>query len=609
MGFTPSIVTTSNVKETLLELAKKGEIEYERLGFDLLGSASYYKQASSRKWTQIDEKVKATVLQLKYLAHKSILFKEQYKIKVYQKKEPSSSCRPKVLLRANQTQSKVILLIKSDSKLTPNKACLQELIHEVRRKLLLSNFMLGLFTTNLQKALLPVIELYKKHGKLPKDIKIVIAQALEPETNHAQKQVLYYLQKEEDQRTAYEKGVDEDELLIESHLPIISRGGRSCQGKYLPAHGPVITSNDVLYHDDTIKMIATNKSLKFYALKAGYLEMVDNHISVSNSLSLKEAGFKTTGSITVGGHRDIDLKITSNDRHGDAVTKGVAIDVSNIDVNGSVAENTSLKAESVNIGAHTHKTTQIVAEDEASVYLHRGNLKAKDAKIVKLEQGLVEAETVTVEEILGGEIRARHVKVEKIHSNAKIYASESIEITHIKGDHNKFYIAPNKVEDQEALIEKLEAELAIKKKNFKDEEKNFEKQETQYNLNYERIDVFKKQVTDAIKRNTTPPKAVAIRVKQYGIDTKRLFTLKETLAELKEDYQESKLHLEKHQNILLHATITYHGRWDGKQEIFYEHFDSDLVEKYIPKGDIRTIIYSQLESNQLVTVSGSRNKD
>lgn len=606
MSFETTVTTTSNVKETLMVLAQEHGLHFQDINFDLLAVSTYYRSSSAKKWTLVDDKIRGQLLQTKYLAHKSIAFKEQYKIKIYLKKNPAKGCRPELTLQSNKTQTKVMLFIKKTSELTLSKTCVQEFINEIRRKLLLSNFMLGLFTINLQKAMQPVIEHYKKEKANIQDLKIMIAQALEPQTNHAQKRIYHYLQKAEDQRTAYEKGVDEDELILETRLPIISLGGRNCKGQYLPAHGPVITSNELFYYDETIKMLANNESLKFYALKSGYVDLEDDHLSISNALSLRDAALSTTGSITVGEHRDMNLKITSNDHHGDAINKGVDIEVSNLEVKGSVAGNTSLKAESVVIGAQTHKTTQIVAEEDASVYLHRGDLKAKDAQIAKLEQGTVIAETVTVEEVLGGEIRAKHVKANLIRSNCKIYASESIEIVQIRGQHNKFYIAPNKIEDQSLLIEKLEKKLAIMRNNLKIQEANLQRHISQYESNYERIDEFKRQVANAIQKGLPQPKALAIRVKQYGIDTKRLFALKETLGDLREAEEEASMDLERRRNIMLYATISFEGRWDGTQEIFYEHTDSTLVEKYIPEGHIDTIIYKNLESNQLVRVAGSK---
>lgn len=605
MSFQTTVTTTSNVKETLTLLAEDHSLATESLSFDLLAVNTYYRTSSAKKWILIDAKIRSQVLQVKYLAHKSITFKEQYKIKIFLKKSLSKECKPEFTLKSNKSQTKVMLFIKKTSKLSMHKACMQEFINEARRKLLLSNFILGLFTINLQKALQPAIDSYKKEGNFSKDLKILVSQALEPQTNHEQRRIFHYLQKAEDQRTAYEKGVDEGELILESRLPIITRGGRNCKGTYLPAYGPIISYNELYYYDETIKLITDDQSLKFYALKSGYVDLEDNHISISNTLSLKDAAFSTTGSITVGAHRDVDLKITSNDHHGDAINKGVDIDVSSLEVKGSVAGNTSLKAESVRIGAQTHKTTQIIA-DEASVYLHRGDLKTKDGHIAKLEQGTVVAETVTVEAMLGGEIRAKHAKVDLVRSNCKIYASDSIEIDQIRGHHNKFYIAPNKIEDQDALIQKLEKKLALMRSELKMQESNLQRHIFQYESNYAQIDDLKREVSNAIQKGLPQPEVLAIRIKQYGIDSKRLASLKETVTQLKEEEEEASFYLEKRRNIISYATIAFEGRWDGRQEIFYEHTDSPLIEKYIPEGHIDKIVYKDIDSDKLVKVFGSK---
>ena len=59
----------------------------------------------------------------------------------------------------------------------------------------------------------------------------------------------------------------------------------------------------------------------------------EQKLSISNELLLDIASVKTTGSITLGGHRDIDLKIDQDDISKDALDRGIAVDVSKEDWN------------------------------------------------------------------------------------------------------------------------------------------------------------------------------------------------------------------------------------------------------------------------------------
>jgi hypothetical protein len=599
MGFEPVTLTTSNVKESLRDCAKKFKVSPDSLTFDILGSATYYKKHPSPKWIQLDEKSKKQILQTKYLTSDAIHFKEQYKIKVYTKQARVKACAPEFKIQANSTKSKAILIVSKTSIFSLTNACLQEFTQEIRRKLVLSNYLIGIFSQDPKLILQPLIAEIKAKKRLTNPMKLALTKALEPGTNFSMKLIHHYLEKDEDKRTAYEKGVDPDELIMEYVYPISANSGRSCQGTLLAPFGPEINSCELITYDETIRCSIEEESMKFYANKSGYVDFENNHLVISNSLNLESAAFNTTGSITIGGHREIDLKITSNDEFEDAIDKGVDIDVSNLDVRGSVGGNTSLKAETIKIGAQTHKTTQIVAED-ASVNLHRGDLKAKNAEIAKLEHGLVQGETVKVREMLGGEIRAKHVTVDIVHSKVRIYASESITIGQIKGVNNKFVIAPDKVEDQDEAISKLEKEIETLKKNLVEDEKEFEEKFKNYEVTYSRIDEFKLQVAKAMQSGMPPPKAASIRVKQYTLDTIKLKEINGELSQQRRAIEDAIFSLDKYKNIMLYATINFKGTWDGHQEIFYEYSHPETIEKYIPEGRIEKIIYTHIEEENLI---------
>lgn len=602
MSVKPITVTTANVKEALLHYAKSSKVSVDSLSFDILGFATYYRQHPSTKWVSITDKNRRQVLQEKYLCSPLFYFKEQYKIKIYSKLATIKGCAPDLKLKANASKSKLLLIVQKTSVFTVSNECLQEYIHETRRKLLLSNYFIGLFVMDLSIIFKPLIAEFKKKKTLMQDVKLPLAKARDPETNRSMTLVEHYLNKDEDKRSAYEKGVDAKELIFEYIYPLLATHGRSCQGLILKPFGPDIDSCELISYDDTVSCLIEETSMKYYAEKSGYVDFHENHIMVSNSLNLEGAAFNTTGSITLGGHREIDLTITSNDEMDDAIDKGVDIDVSNLEVRGSVGGNTSLKAETISIGAQTHSTTKIVAQ-EASVNLHRGDLSAKNAEISKLEHGLVQAETVKVKEMLGGEIRAKRVDVMVLHSKVKIYASEVINIAQIKGLNNKLIIAPDKVENQDDAIANLEKEIIRLKSELASDEKSMDEKFKNYELNYARIDDFKRQVAKAAQEGKPPSKAAAIRVKQYSIDTIRLDELNNNLSEKRSLIEEAILDLDKHKNIMLYAKINFKGIWDGHQEIFYEHSHSDTIEKYIPEGKIDTIIYTQIPEDELITVS------
>ena len=183
-------------------------------------------------------------------------------------------------------------------------------------------------------------------------------------------------------------------------------------------------------------------SIRFYATQSGYVKRQNGIFSISHELRLKGASFKDTGSIETGSDKEIHVKINHEDDSKDAVGSGVNIDVQTLDVKGTIGSNTKIQACDVTIGAQTHKRSQIEVQENATIHLHRGDLKAKNATIEILEAGKIEAQTVRITKMMGGEIIADHVIIDTLYSNANITALKSITIQSIVGDGNNLIINP-----------------------------------------------------------------------------------------------------------------------------------------------------------------------
>lgn len=602
-SFKPIVITTTNVQESLKGICKQYQFDMDQINFDIIGFNTFYNKLPSTQWIPITPDKRRQIIHIKNLTNSEISLKEQYKLKVYLKEFPKG-CHPLIKLTANSSYTEISAIIKKESQFALTKLCLQEYIHEIKRKLIYNGFLIGLFLIDLEKALAPLIGSVQKQKCIEEDLKIIVSKAVPPSTNIAAKIIRHYLNKHEDQRTAYESGVDEDEIILEYQLPHRALGGRSCRGLYLAPLGPKIESNMLIYTDPkTIYRTQESNKLFFLSRKQGYVHYEDQHLSISNELKLESARFNTTGSITPGGHRNVNLKIASDDEFDDAINTGVNIDVSNIDVHGSIGGNTNLKAESIKVDAQTHKNATIEVAEEASVYLHRGNLKAKEADIIKMEHGTIEAETVKVKELLGGEIKAKRVYVDLLHSNAKIIFSEYCEINRISGKHNHIFVAPAQIESQDEKIEAIEQQISKQKIHINELQHNYDFRISQFEKSYERIDTFKLQVVQAIKAQKNPPKAAMVRVKQYGIDQKQLDSLANTIKEAKLELEALISELDKYKNIMQYATLVYKGVWDGQQEIFFEDPNSLKLEKYIPEGLIKEVKYNNLSEADLIQLS------
>ena len=600
--FTPFVTTTADVKETLKEFAASNNVSLEKVTFDILSFTTYYSKLPSTKWIALEPEKRSLMMHVKNLSDENIYLKEQYKIKIYPK-DFEKSCTPLITLSSDSTRSKIMATIRPPSTFALTKTCKQEYIHEIKRKLLLSNALIGLFMVDLEIALMPLQLAVQRDEGLLEPLVIVVSQALKPSTNVPHQITETYLHKSENQRSAYEAGVVSDELILEYVLPHIALSGRNCMGQHLQALGPSITTNMIIFYnpDHVYKSVESNKLL-YYSKRAGYVHYEDGFLDVSNSLNLDSVSLSTTGSITLGNDKDIALNIAANDDEEDAINKGINIEVSSMDVRGSIAGNTTIKADSVNIGAQTHKNSTLEVAETANVHLHRGDLKAKVAHINILEQGIIEAEIAHVREMLGGEIRAREIYINTVRSNATLIASKHIEIMSIQGRNNKLTIAPARIQNEEKKVKDLQEQKRLKQAAYFELERDYKTRMHQFKSNYDRIDEVKKTITKAIKEGQKPSTAHAVKYKQFGLDKERLQNMQTqmqlNLALIEEITQE----LDTIQNAMQSATIVLKSVWDGHSSIIYEDPYSTKIEKYIPQGQHPKIVYKNLLTSDLITL-------
>lgn len=332
-------------------------------------------------------------------------------------------------------------------------------------KKLRAGFLINIFEDNLDSQLQKLIKIIPDNQPLKKDIKFTVALGLLP-----QEPVDGKLEKLYEKKTIESKsiiaGVEKGELIAQYILVKDGIPGRSCDGKFIPPIQPTII-NPQPSVDETINEKILIDRIEYYANRERY-PIVDhnNKIYISNNLQLKEATFKSTGTIATG-DQGVDVSVNINhDKtdNEDAIGSGVKIDVKELSVNGSVASNVYIETEQLNIDAQTHSKSMMTVKDKATIKLHRGDLTAKEAEIDILESGKVTAsKSVTIRQMLGGTVIAPIVKIDKVLVNTTIIASELIEINTIIGEHNKLIIDPDSIKSHHDSVEALQEEIKNKK--------------------------------------------------------------------------------------------------------------------------------------------------
>lgn len=589
--FTPITQISINVMSDLLHVANIRGISADGIDFDLLSYETYFKGTVEDEWEPFEGNNLLDRTTEVEIRSEIFLLRQEYEVR-FREFTPHPYLDLRMKIATDKYKSKVVALIDPRSTI-PLKKGVQEWIKEALvRKQLRHGLMIGLYEQNLDREINRLLLKIQKEGALKTPYRLPIGEFFPPilPTNDAI--ILHYKQNKE--KKSLIEGVQPGELIFEYIFPKYGRDGRGCDGNFISVPEP--STKYAAYNaidEETISSEEDLNSIRFYAKVSGFIERKKGVFTVSQELQIESASFKKTGSIETGIDKDISLKIKQNVSSEDSVGTGVNIDVQKLDVTGTVGKNAKIQACEVNIGAQTHRDSQISVTEIAQIHLHRGNLKAREAYIDVLETGKVEADIVHVKKMVGGEIIAREVHIDLLHSNARIIALESITVQNIQGEGNNLIIDPHAIESYHEKISALEIQLKDKTSRIQMQSKEFITRQLSFKEKNSRIKEIQQRVINAQKSGTTPMKADLIRIQQYKTEAEALKTFLETLKQ-----SEAKLHalqdeLNKLYEADIHALIIHNGLYNGHNRILVIDPKSHREYSITPQGKATRITLRQ----------------
>lgn len=565
--FVPTTVVSENVTKDLKRAAIAQRVPVENLDFDLLSYDTYFKETTDEEWQQLREE--NLLLQTTEIEVRSPHFelRQEYQIHIRLEK-PHPYLDLHFSIATDKTKSKVIAIIDPSSKI-PLKKGVQEWVKEaIIRKMLRHGLMIGLYDQDLEKEITRLIIKIQKEGPLKFLYRLPIGEFFLPIPPINDKVILHY--KEANKTNSLIEGVHPGDLILEYVLPKFGRDGRACSGEHIAVPDPSTKyANFIVIDPETVRSEQDEESIRFFATVSGFVERKNGIIYISQELQIESASLKKTGSIETGLDKDVSLKINKKVDSEDAVGMGVNIDVLKLDVSGTVGGNSKIQACEVNIGAQTHKKSQIQVTENANIHLHRGNLKAKEANINILEAGKVEADVIRIQKMVGGEIIAREVHIDTLYSNARVTALESITIQNIEGDGNDLIIDPHAIESYHDMITELEIGIRDKNSRIQTESKDFLSRKLALKEKNSRIKEIQERVLIKQKRGELPLKADLVRLQQYKSEAESLQEFSEKLKELETEIHTMQEKLESLYEADLHALITHFGVYNGHTRILF----------------------------------------
>ena len=577
-------ISTFNVLEELKKIAQQEHLPLEAVDFDLVSYQTQYKGIVDEEWKALNGDNLEEVTTEVEIRSKIFLLRQEYYIKVHPAvQHPHFDLRCSMAF--NKYRTKIVAVIDPASKL-PLKKGIQEYLKEtIYRKKLRNGYMVGINDQMLDQEIKLLLLKIQKEGPLKESYRLPIATFYSPTLPVNDNIILHYKKIQRENNLV--DGVAVDDLIFEYIFAVDGIDGRSCTGEHIHVGEPLIRYQHAIGIDpQTIRAEEDHHSIRFYATKSGFVERKNGLFSVSQDLHLKSASFKSTGSLEAGSEKEINIKIGEGEEGDDAIGTGVNIDVQTLDVKGTVGSNTKIQACEVTIGAQTHKKSLIEVQENATVHLHRGNLKAKNATIDILEAGTVEAQTVYVKNMSGGEIIAERVIIDVLYSNAKITALESIEIKHIEGNGNELIINPRAIPSYYDQINVLESDLANKQFELQKKGKEYLQKEVALQEQHQRIEPIIQKVNQAIEQNRLPNKADKVRVMQYQHTVE---TLKNEEIMIKA--QEEAIHaLERKLDGLydadLHAVVTHRKEYNGHTRVQFVAPKTGKIHAVSPNGNV-----------------------
>jgi len=607
----PTIITTDNVIDELLSVAKTNKIKPIFLDFKIIEVQTYTRMLNEEQVASRQERSAEEISNsenIKFLLDKHFEITQKYKVEIFLRKTDNKLKNFKVAILTNKSKCKIYLKIDAGSNVEyyeEFKTDLEELINKSKIK---AKILVNLFDKT-QKIFLDKLAVYikaKKEIKYEKAQTILVAEGYDTEPAFNDKLIHHHKNKHEIDENEkvdhasrdFMKSVEKDELIIEYIKPKDGKPGRNCHGDYIEVAEPVVNNEPKFTVDDeSIETIEDENSILYKAINEGYVAFKSNTYSIDGEMDTGGLNFKTAGNISAGLDSHVTLNVKEKNKMNDAIGQGMVVEVTELNIDGHVGDKASITAKKASIGGQTHKTS-ILNVDNLSVETHKGTANGININITKLEHGIVNGEKVEIVEAIGGEIKAEDIKIDNCKSHVKASASKKIEILELNGSENIFKIDPLLLDtlnqDVEENKEKI-SELAAGMVKLNDE---IQRYTVLVKDNAPMFDEISKKLASYKKQGIKFPNSL---ISQHQQLTKAQEYLKSIKDSHKTKDDECKLLTNKtasFQEDLFNARIINRDKWTDHNELIFKLIDPAIELSFKPKEGSTDMIFAVVKTEE-----------
>ncbi|MEA2111136.1 MAG: flagellar assembly protein A [Campylobacterota bacterium] len=594
---TPIIVRTSNVAKELIAVSTNHKIPVSVFDFRLLSVETFTKLPVDGKEEEWEELTSDEVFELHdetVLLSREFEIKQVYEIEIFAKedKEENKLSNLQMSVGANSQLTKVYLTIKAGSEVTYYDDLEKDMLAEIIKRKLRANLTINIFDEVMGPELSNIIAKIRVAGSFTFDTKEVflISEGLDPLATVDDKLILHYEKKQESEedgdkvdysKRGYLLSTTPGEMLIEYIKPKPGESGRNCRGQFLEPKEPVVKNEPTFNVTDKIKVVVGDDNITYLAQDGGYVTFENGTYDIRQDIDVAEISFKTTGSIESELDADVSINVKEKDVLKDAVGMGMDVEVNEINIEGNVGPNATVRANTAVVDGQTHKSSKIYA-NEAKVNIHKGFISGDEIHITRLEHGIIEAQKVTISQAMGGKIIANEVVIDTLASHVNIQAAHKIEIKRLKGEENKLIIDPVVMKKAHSSLESNEDQINEAKVHIKEVEAEIKVQSKKLKDNTHSFNEIKKLLAGYKKKGVKMPTAFVKKYKQFQAMFEHLQSLKDELKVKNDRYSTLSQKHKSFQNDIFDARVINHDRWSGHNEVIFRLVEPKQEVTFLP---------------------------
>jgi len=217
------------------------------------------------------------------------------------------------------------------------------------------------------------------------------------------------------------------------------------------------------------------------------------------------------------------------------------------------------------------------------IAVHRGEANGQDITIDRLEGGRVVGDKVYIKQMIGGEVIGRIVKIDNLLSNARVTASEIIEIVELKGSSNKLMIDPSVTKEFHVQIEEINKKIQRLEEELKAYPRQLSAKKDAIEKNKPMAEMVKAKILELKGNKVEPPITLYAKIKDFQEKVMEYNALLQAFKDKKELLHELQNELNMVQTKVFSAKIINHSAWKEYNEVRFHLISPPKDITYNPK--------------------------